>query len=117
MIITFTELFFILSIIFFILTNYLGIGIFRPNIVMFEEDLPKNIFNEANKLMSDAYIILIIGTSGQVYPAANLPLNAFRNGATLIEINPIQSTTFKQIISFFIQLSAVEGMIKISKFL
>jgi|LakMenE18May11ns_1017448.scaffolds.fasta_scaffold9778240_1 hypothetical protein len=32
MIITFTELFIILSIIFFILTNYLGIGIFRPNI-------------------------------------------------------------------------------------
>jgi len=42
----------------------------RPNIVWFEEPVPK--INEAMKIMSKADIFVLVGSSLQVYPAAGL---------------------------------------------
>jgi len=35
--------------------------------------------------------MLVIGTSALVYPAAALPLEALRNGARLVEVNPAET--------------------------
>jgi NAD-dependent deacetylase len=37
-------------------------------------------------------VFLAVGTSGVVQPAASLPLEASSNGATLLEINPQQTS-------------------------
>ena len=34
-------------------------------------------------------VLLSIGTSGIVYPAAELPLRALAHGATIVHINPV----------------------------
>lgn len=60
--------------------------IMRPDVVMFGEmvqDLPR-AFDEAEK--SDA--MLVLGTSGVVYPAAYFPIKAKQAGARIILINP-----------------------------
>ena len=60
----------------------------RPDVVLFEDLLPQEAWLEAQQEASRCHILLVIGTSGLVYPAAEIPLLAKRSGATLIEINP-----------------------------
>lgn len=63
-------------------------GLLRPNVVWFGEDLPEDVFREAEEAATDADVFLSIGTSAEVYPAAGLPLLARRHGAFVVEINP-----------------------------
>ncbi len=63
-------------------------GVIRPDVVWFGEMLPEDEWNSAVDACRNADVLISIGTSGVVYPAAGLPLDAKRNGAFLIEINP-----------------------------
>ncbi len=63
-------------------------GLVRPGVVWFGESLPMDALERAFALSQEAEVFLVIGTSAQVYPAAELPLIAKRNGSMLIEINP-----------------------------
>lgn len=46
-------------------------GIIRPNVTLYEEDLPKQAVNDALGAIYNADMLIIAGTSLQVYPAAN----------------------------------------------
>jgi len=63
-------------------------GLLRPDIVLFGELLPRNAFDAAAEGAKSAGVCLLLGTSGIVHPAAGLPRQAKRQGATLVEINP-----------------------------
>lgn len=61
----------------------------RPNVVWFNEFLPVGALERARELCLRADVILIVGTSGVVQPAASLPYLAKQyGGAFLIDINP-----------------------------
>lgn len=63
----------------------------RPDVVWFTEALPTDALNRAVTLSQSADVMLIVGTSGVVQPAASLPYRAKRWGnAYLIDVNPIQ---------------------------
>jgi len=59
----------------------------KPNVVLFGESLPSNVFQQAIDELSSADLIIIIGSSLTVYPAAALPSMALNTGARLIIIN------------------------------
>ncbi len=59
----------------------------RPDVVWFGEVLDPAIVQNAMNAVSRASLMLIIGTSAIVHPAATLPLLAKDAGAFLIEIN------------------------------
>jgi len=63
-------------------------GYVRPSVVWFGEMLPERELRAAWQAAETCDIFLLIGTSGVVYPAAQLPALARRNGAPIIEINP-----------------------------
>ncbi len=63
-------------------------GLLRPGVVWFGETLPAEALERAYELSSEADIFIVVGTSAQVYPAAELPLVAKSSGAKLIEVNP-----------------------------
>jgi NAD-dependent deacetylase len=63
-------------------------GLLRPGVVWFGEALPKDALEAAYGLAASAEIFLVVGTSAQVYPAAELPFVAKAKGAKIIEINP-----------------------------
>jgi NAD-dependent deacetylase len=63
-------------------------GLIRPDVVWFGELLPEDEWEESVRAMESADVCLSIGTSGLVYPAADLPIRAKRRGAFLVEINP-----------------------------
>ena len=63
-------------------------GILRPHIVWFGEALDSAVLNRAFQEAKRADVLLSIGTSAQVTPAALLPQIAAQTGAVVIEINP-----------------------------
>lgn len=65
-----------------------GEGLIRPGVVWFGEPLPMAAFDAAAEAMRAADLILVVGTSGLVQPAASLPLLGMERGTALIEINP-----------------------------
>lgn len=60
----------------------------RPDVVWFGEMLPADALARAESAAEHCEVFLSIGTSAQVYPAAELPLRALSAGATVVEINP-----------------------------
>ena len=64
----------------------------RPDVVMFGEAVQG--INQAFQLGESCTAMLVLGTSGVVYPAAALPHRAKAAGATVIEINPGESSYY-----------------------
>jgi len=66
-----------------------GCGAFlRPDVVWFEEVLPAHALAAAEDAAQRCDVLLVAGTSAEVYPAAALPAQAQRRGALVVEVNP-----------------------------
>jgi NAD-dependent deacetylase len=63
-------------------------AVLRPDAVWFGEPLERAVIEEAGRLSATCEVMVVVGTSALVYPAASLPLAALENGARLVEINP-----------------------------
>ncbi len=59
----------------------------KPTVVLFGEPMPTDAINEAFDLARQADVMLVVGSSLVVYPAADVPLAAIRSGARLIVVN------------------------------
>lgn len=62
-------------------------AVMKPDVVLFNEELPRAALASAQELASRCDVCLVIGTSASVYPAATIPEIAFKRGAVLCEIN------------------------------
>lgn len=60
----------------------------RPGVVWFGEALPMSDWERAEESMRETDFVVIVGTSGVVTPAANLPLVASERGVPILEISP-----------------------------
>ncbi|HWL75539.1 MAG TPA: Sir2 family NAD-dependent protein deacetylase, partial [Burkholderiaceae bacterium] len=60
----------------------------RPDVVWFGEMLDAATLQQAQTAAASCNVMLVIGTSGLVYPAAGLPAEAARCGAKVIIVNP-----------------------------
>jgi len=81
----------------------------RPHIVWFGEAV--TLMSEAEQLTKNADILLIIGTSLQVYPAAGL-INSVNPGTLVFIIDPREIENLPPHVTF-IQKGASEGMIEL----
>lgn len=63
-------------------------GVLKPNTVLFGEPLPPEALESAWREAGSCGVLLVIGTSAVVQPAASLPLVARDHGAKIVEINP-----------------------------
>ena len=59
----------------------------RPGVVWFGEALPPDVWRRAEHAARTAQVLLVIGTSAVVYPAAGLVAQAQSSGARVVEIN------------------------------
>lgn len=59
----------------------------RPHVVWFGEALDASILRRAYEAVQGAEVMLVVGTSGTVEPAASMGMLAKRKGAFLIEVN------------------------------
>jgi NAD-dependent deacetylase len=63
-------------------------GILRPDCVFFGEMIPHEALIRSQQVSAACSVMLVIGTSALVQPAATMPFIAKDNGAVIIEINP-----------------------------
>ncbi|MEU4381354.1 SIR2 family NAD-dependent protein deacylase [Micromonospora echinofusca] len=63
-------------------------GPVRPGVVWFGEALPSAALEAAVEAASACDLLLTVGTSGLVYPAAEIPRVAARFGAPVVQVNP-----------------------------
>jgi len=59
----------------------------KPTVVFFGESMPVEAVQEAFRLANESDVILVVGSSLVVYPAAEIPLEAVRGGAAMIVVN------------------------------
>lgn len=62
-------------------------GLLRPAIVWFHEPLPEEVIGAALAAAQECDVLLVVGTSAVVYPAASLIPVARSHGATVVEVN------------------------------
>lgn len=88
----------------------------RPDVVWFGEPLPEDAIMESFYLSESCDIMIVVGTSGIVYPAAYLPFIAKDKGAKVIEINP-KETPISSVTDLKIKKTASEGMEEIYRYI
>lgn len=81
----------------------------RPGVVWFGEMLPQKEWELAEERMAECDLLVIIGTSGTVHPAASLPLIAKRKGTRILEISP-QQTDLTLISDYSWRTTAAEAL-------
>lgn len=62
-------------------------SLLKPDVVFFGEPIPWEAQVSSLKESKSSTLVLVIGTSAVVYPAASIPATAKERGATVIEIN------------------------------
>lgn len=85
-------------------------GVLKPDFVFFGEAIPQAALLAAYEAANLSEVMLVIGTTGEVMPANQLPLIAKQNGATIIEVNPKPSSFTSSVTDIFLQGKAAEVM-------
>ena len=89
-------------------------GVLRPGVVWFGEGLPNHVWRHAEQLIIDCDVLLVVGTSGVVYPAAKLPVMARDDGKWVAEINPNRSELSDKVHLHW-QTTAANGLAELLK--
>jgi NAD-dependent deacetylase len=85
-------------------------GILRPDAVFFGEMIPQDAMWRSRQAASDCDLMLVVGTSAVVQPAALMPVYAKESGAKIIEINPEKTPLTREISDYLIMGKAGEIM-------
>lgn len=85
-------------------------GLLKPDFVFFGEGIPQQALAESYEAASLSDVFLIIGTTGEVMPANQVPLIARESGATIVEVNPEPSNYTGRLTDIFLQGKAAEVM-------
>jgi NAD-dependent deacetylase len=85
----------------------------KPDGVFFGEAIPRSAIERAHEAVQTCEIMMIIGTSGVVYPAAEIPLTAASRGAAVVEINLDQTPFTSALSPYFLAGSASRVLPKI----
>ena len=86
----------------------------RPGIVWFGESLPTEQWDAAVHAAQSCDLMLIVGTSGIVYPAAELPYMAEKQGAKIAQVNPC-ITSLNGIATYNLHGNASEMLSKLQR--
>ena len=82
-------------------------GVLKPDVTLFEELLPRKAWQKAEMLCNQADLILVVGSSLEVYPANSLPEKGLRHGARLI-INTLSGTHLDAYADVVIQADLID---------
>lgn len=89
-------------------------GLLKPDFVFFGESIPVDAFENSVEAAGKANAVILIGSTGEVMPAAQIPYIARKNGAAIIEVNPEKSNFTRSITDVFLEGKAAEVMEKLN---
>lgn len=82
--------------------------VLKPDFIFFGEGIPEVARRRSTEEAIHADVFLLIGTTGEVMPAAMIPRLAKDNGAVIIEVNPSESFYTHEITDVFLKGKAGE---------
>ena len=88
-------------------------GILRPDAVFFGEMIPTEAMWRSRQAATECDLMLVVGTSAVVQPAAMMPVIAKNAGAKIVEINPERTPLTHEISDYLIMGKAGEVMNRI----
>ncbi|MFW6371560.1 MAG: SIR2 family NAD-dependent protein deacylase [Bacteroidota bacterium] len=90
-------------------------GLVKPAFIFFGEAIPREAYEKSLAAARKADVCLIIGSLGEVMPAAMIPWEAKRNDATIIEINPKPTNFTGSLTDIHLVAKASEAMSALEK--
>ncbi len=88
-------------------------GLLKPDFIFFGEGIPQDAYEKSLWAAESADVFLVIGTTGEIMPASQIPYLAKQNGAKIIEINTKASNYTYGLTDVFLQGKATEVMQKL----
>ena len=92
-------------------------GLLKPDFVFFGEAIPETVHAQSVQKAQLADLLILIGTTGEVMPAAAITHLAKISGAMIVEINPEKSGYTDTVTDIFIKEKASLAAAKISELL
>lgn len=83
-------------------------GLIKPDFIFFGEGIPPKAYENSVDAATQAEVVIIVGSTGEVMPAAQMPYHAKQNGATIIEVNPGVSNFTNSITDIYLEGKATE---------
>ena len=87
-------------------------AILKPDVVFFDEMIPPTAIAAAEQLVQGAELILVAGTSCEVFPAAEIPQQVRRQGGRIVEINLEPADQLRPDLSLIGSFSAVTSKLR-----
>lgn len=88
-------------------------GLLKPDAVFFGEPIPEAAYAQADRASRASTLMVVVGTSAIVYPAASMPLVAKHSGAKVIEVNPESTPLTGSVSDYIIYGTAAEVLPRI----
>jgi len=85
-------------------------ALLKPDFVFYGEPINPEVFVRSMALAQTCDLMIVIGTSGEVMPACDIPFQVKRNGGKIIEINTLPSTYTDTVSDIYIEARAGEVM-------
>ncbi len=89
-------------------------GLVKPDFIFFGEGIPPLAYQKSLEAAEKADVFLVIGTTGEIMPASQIPVMAKNNGAKIIEVNVEPSNYTNGITDIFLKGKATEVMNKLA---
>ncbi len=90
-------------------------ALLKPNFIFFGEGIPSNAYQKSQESTLNTDVFIVIGTSGEVSPANQIPIMAKQNGSMIIEINTKTSLYTDEITDVFLKGKASDTLQLINK--
>lgn len=90
-------------------------GLLKPDFVFFGEGIPQKAILKSLEIVEKSDLMILIGTTGEIYPASLIPKEASAKGASIIEINTKPSNYTDSITDIFIKMKASEALMLLNK--
>ena len=84
-------------------------GVYKPDFIFFGEGIPPEAHARSQEAAGRSDVMIVVGSTGEVFPAAMVPRWASEAGAKIIEINPEPSEFTGTITDIHIPLKAGEA--------
>ncbi len=85
-------------------------GMLKPDFIFFSEQIPEKASHLSFQAAEKSDVMLLIGTTGEVMPAGFIPHRAKETGATIIEVNLVESAHTRSVTDIYLQGKAGEIM-------
>jgi NAD-dependent deacetylase len=84
-------------------------GVYKPDFIFFGEGIPPEAHARSMAAARKTDVMLVVGSTGEVYPAAMVPQLARESGARIIEVNPEPSSFTDTITHVHVAMKAGEA--------